>query len=510
MNIASLAKWVTLSGLALAISALVIGCQSDGDSTSNTSPTLSLESKAVTKVKQGDTAYQQPEAIALDREDGDLSDHIVVSGDRVDVHTPKTYQLRFSVQDSDNNVSELTHSVRVADFGARDSDFGTNGLVMVPNTIFGFNLSQDTNGDIFVAGTSKTYSMSLSKYNSSGIADTGFDSDGQVISDLVDSSGMASYIDADGNIYIAGNYNGPYEGYTRDRIAVWKYRLNGELDTSFGHDGTRFYMKPIYAPLTTRDMTIDRQGSIYITGEQYTLEGTNMMVLKLKANGEVDSSFGSQGLVMFDSRQNERGEAIALDSEANLYIAGYSGGAGAVWKLDSTGKPVNEFGRSGQVTFSQNSNETRVNDLTIDGNNAIYVTGNQYVGGAGNEMLLLKYDSQGNLVQDFGQQGVVAFNSDVVEESKGSTIQIALDGSLYIAGDINQNESIAVWHYDTKGQLMPHFGDQGLAIYQLDTSFSEYTRDILVDEQRHSIYVIGNTGSFKSGDRQAFVLKLTN
>lgn len=510
MNIASLAKWVTLSGLALAISALVIGCESDGDSTSNTSPTITLESEAVTKVKQGDTAYQQPEAIALDREDGDLSDHIVVSGERVDVHTPKTYRLRFSVQDSDNNVSELTHSVRVADFGARDSDFGTNGLVMVPNTIFGFSLSQETNGDIFVAGTSEAYSMSLSKYNSSGIADTGFDSDGQVISDLADSSGMASDIDADGHIYIAGNYNGHYEGYTRDRIAVWKYQPNGELDATFGDDGTRFYMKPIYAPLTTRDMTIDRQGSIYITGEQYTLEGTNMMVLKLKANGEVDSSFGSQGLVMFDSRQNERGEAIALDSEGNLYIAGYSGGAGALWKLDSTGQPVNAFGVSGQVSFSQNSNETRINDLAIDGNNAIYVTGNQYVGGSGNEMLLLKYDSQGNLVQDFGQQGVVAFNSGVVEESKGSTIQIALDGSLYIAGDINQNESIAVWHYDTKGQLMPYFGDQGLAIYPLDTSFNEYARDILLDEQGHAIYVTGNTGSFKSGDRQAFVLKLIN
>ncbi|WP_127119159.1 hypothetical protein [Thiomicrospira sp. S5] len=65
MNIASSfksAKWVLPSALALAISALVIGCQSDSDSSSNTSsntsPTLSLERQAATKVKQGDTAYQ--------------------------------------------------------------------------------------------------------------------------------------------------------------------------------------------------------------------------------------------------------------------------------------------------------------------------------------------------------------------------------------------------------------------------------------------------------------------
>jgi hypothetical protein len=32
----------------------------------------------------------------------------------------------------------------------------------------------------------------------------------------------------------------------------------------------------------------------------------------------------------------------------------------------------------------------------------------------------------------------------------------------------------------------------------------------LVDEQGHAIYVTGNTGSVKSGDQQAFVLRLIN
>jgi uncharacterized delta-60 repeat protein len=514
MNIASSfksAKWVTPLALTLAISALVFGCQSDSDSSSNTTPTLSLESKAATKVKQGDTAYQSPEATALDREDGDLSDHIVVSGERVDVYTPKTYQLSFSVQDSDNNVSELTHTVRVADFGARDSGFGTNGLVMIPNTIFGFSLSQDTHGDMFVAGISETFSMSLAKYNSSGIADSGFGADGQVISDLVDSSGMASHVDTNGAIYVAGDYGGS----SPNQIAVWKYQPNGELESQFDEDGVRFYAFPHHTWPSVNDMVVDNEGALYITGEQHSLDGSNMFVLKVNANGDVDASFGSAGLVVFNSRQNERGEAIALDSQANLYIAGYSGGAGALWKLDSTGKAVNDFGRSGQVTFSQNAQEARFNDLAIDANQAIYVTGSQYVEGLGNEMRLLKYDPQGNLVPDFGQQGVVAFNRDDVavdglEESKGSAIKVAQDGTLYIAGDINQNESIAVWHYDPQGQLMPHFGDQGLVIYPLDISFSEYAEDIWVDEQEHAIYVTGNTGSVKSGDRQAFVLKLTN
>lgn len=533
MNIASSfksTKWVMLSGLALAISALVIGCQSDSNSSSNTSsntsPTLSLKSQAATKVKQGDTTYQPPEAIALDQEDGDLSDHIVVSGDSVDVHTPNTYRLRFSVQDSDNNLSKLVHTVRVADFGARDSGFGTNGLLMEPVARFGYSLSQGTNGDIFVAGisehilaVSEPFSMGLSKYNSSGIADSGFGSDGQVISDLTDSSGKASCIDADGHIYIAGNFNGGYDGHDRveasHRVAVWKYQPNGQLDTRFGRDGVRIYEFPHHTMPSTNDMVMDDEGALYLTGEQHSLDGSNLFVLKLKSNGEVDATFGSAGLVVFNSRQNERGEAIALDSEQNLYVAGYSGGAGALWKLDNTGQPVNDFGRSGQVTFSQNAQEARFNDLAIDANQAIYVTGNQYVEGAGNQMRLLKYDSQGHLVPDFGQQGVVAFNRDDVavdglEESEGSAIKVAQDGTLYIAGDINQNESIAVWHYDTKGQLMPHFGDQGLVIYPLDISFNEYARDILVDEDGHAIYVTGYTGSFQSGGRQAFVLKLTN
>lgn len=58
---------------------------------------------------------------ASDEEDGDLTDHVVISGNNLDVATVGTYQIVYSVMDDDGNSVTLTRSVIVIPF--REGDF---------------------------------------------------------------------------------------------------------------------------------------------------------------------------------------------------------------------------------------------------------------------------------------------------------------------------------------------------------------------------------------------------
>ncbi len=80
-----------------------------------TAPQLSLlGSEAI--VLECSSAYTDPGATATDACGGDVSDRIVVGGDRVEITEPGTYEITYNVQDSAGNAAQtLTRTVTVSD-----------------------------------------------------------------------------------------------------------------------------------------------------------------------------------------------------------------------------------------------------------------------------------------------------------------------------------------------------------------------------------------------------------
>ena len=76
-------------------------------------PVITLIGDATISLTKGDV-YTEQGATASDTEDGDISSAIVIGGDTVDVDTLATYEVTYTVEDSDGNITVVTRSIEVS------------------------------------------------------------------------------------------------------------------------------------------------------------------------------------------------------------------------------------------------------------------------------------------------------------------------------------------------------------------------------------------------------------
>lgn len=76
-----------------------------------TAPDLTLEGGETITIKAGE-AYEEPGYSAVDNLDGDVTDHVTVTGD-YDIYLPGTYTITYSVTDSWGNTAEVKRTLVV-------------------------------------------------------------------------------------------------------------------------------------------------------------------------------------------------------------------------------------------------------------------------------------------------------------------------------------------------------------------------------------------------------------
>lgn len=120
----------------------------------------------------------------------------------------------------------------------------------------------------------------------------------------------ASAIDADGNLYLAGSSSGSFgeanAGF--NDVVVMKITSSGVLDTSFGINGIAQLGKVTIGSgrANQRDyaeaITLDSEGNIFIAGHTYSSLGEDhrtdrdVFVAKFNSKGELDNSFATNGV----------------------------------------------------------------------------------------------------------------------------------------------------------------------------------------------------------------------
>ncbi len=147
-------------------------------------------------------------------------------------------------------------------------------------------------------------------------------------------------LDAQGRILVAGTATKDQFSADRD-IAVARRLSLFDPDPSFlqpGLDiGRRLYNFSAAHPEwdeSVRGMVVDSYGRIYIVGTLYypnqPENPSDIAVLRLKADGEIDTTFGSSGRLILDintvlsgGKSREEGVAIALQDDRPVILADY-------------------------------------------------------------------------------------------------------------------------------------------------------------------------------------------
>ena len=294
-----------------------------------------------------------------------------------------------------------------------------------------------------------------------------------------DDYAYAMALDHSGNVCVTGQ---SYGGTTLDDYATIKYFPNG--DTVWA----RRYNGPGNSNDEAYDIAADGSDNIYVTGGSVgSGTGLDYTTIKYYANGDT----------AWVRRYNGRGDssdvatAIAVDASGNVYVTGYSSGAGTYYdyvtiKYYPNGDTVWVRRYNGPGDSADYAYDIVVNDL-----GDVYVTGYSYGGSATSaDYATIKYNPDGN------ELWVKRYNGPGDGWDEARAIALDYSGNVYVTGasvGAEQDEDWATIKYYPNGETA------WVRRYMGPSNYSDQAYAMAVDEL-NNVYVTGYSGVGSSYD----------
>jgi uncharacterized delta-60 repeat protein len=198
--------------------------------------------------------------------------------------------------------------------GALDTTFGTGGKATVDfgGDDFAFAMARQANGRILLAGRSSASGAVVARLRANGAFDPDFDGDGRVT--LPGGGSLrAVLVQPDRKIVVAGNAIGS------EMMTVTRLMPNGSPDATFDGDGTAMIDFGSLADLAG-DAVLQPDGKIVVAGS--TQATGDIAVARLNPNGSPDTTFGGDGKATVDFGIATFGNAVALQPNERIVVAG--------------------------------------------------------------------------------------------------------------------------------------------------------------------------------------------
>jgi uncharacterized delta-60 repeat protein/uncharacterized repeat protein (TIGR01451 family) len=247
----------------------------------------------------------------------------------------------------------------------------------------------------------------------------------------------------------------------------------GDLDPSFDSDGK---VTTDFDKLDNGNaIAIQSDGKIVVAGT--TNLGTDFALARYNNDGSLDTSFGSNGKVTTDFGTNDTGEAVIIQLDSKIIVAGYSGLSDnydfALARYNSDGTLDPSFGTSGKVVTNFTTRPWGDSDdvakaVVIQPDGKIVVAGTSSDKSfTSYDFALARYDSDGSLDTSFGTGGKVTTDlgsilGTVYDYGQAAVLQS--DGKIIVAGysEYSGDADFAVARYNQDGSLDTSFGTNGV------------------------------------------------
>jgi uncharacterized delta-60 repeat protein len=235
--------------------------------------------------------------------------------------------------------------------GTPDSGWGASGALQVE-----YGGAEDRARDVVVQPDQKIVTVGwggagndimVTRLTTGAVPDLSFDGDGTRVVDLGGSEqGFSVARQEDGKIVFGGiTTNGA------ESLVVGRLNENGTPDTSFDGDGIR-RLGAGFGDVG-RDVAVQPDGKILVLG----FGGVDFKLTRLKADGSVDTEFGSGGTATIDFGGADIGQSLVLLANGKIVVSGQTGGdRGAVAVLQPGGTFDTTFSGDGKVTLTSLAN----------------------------------------------------------------------------------------------------------------------------------------------------------
>lgn len=323
--------------------------------------------------------------------------------------------------------------------GQPDPTFGLYGRLILNISDFSercYDAAIDQNGNIFLAGITHNENFQIKgfiiKLFSDGQIDSSFAQNGLWVNagPEEDEEFKAMLLQSDGKILIAGRTTLMGEP---NACTLMRLHVDGTLDLEFGINGIAKATVPdSYIPEFVK---LTENGDI-ITGGFLDTDFPDVILVKFNQHGGVDSTFGSNGIVVEETDYYNPGRDLAIQSDNKILVAtGILRTPGSVdfamLRYLPNGALDNSFGQNGLVTtdFSDTSSNAFPIVLQEDGK---IILGGFSGRHRAHDFAIARYDTNGNLDHTFGNNGKVTTDFGLDDLLFLATLQS--DGKLLCAG----------------------------------------------------------------------------
>lgn len=287
-------------------------------------------------------------------------------------------------------------------------------------------------------------------------------------------------------------------------IRIAKLTSSGALDTNFATNGFSIVhsgssMNSVYP----REMMSGPSGSVYLSG--FVSGGTpSMNVYKVQANGSLDSSFATNGILNIASS----GSPIAADGSGNIYVGGRTSSTPAnasLVKYTTAGVVDTTFGTNGEVVFdiSQSNSESLSAVSAANGKIMGIVRSSAPMGMTPSfSQSAVRVDANGDLDASFGTAGIATLGTGSVSTQE---ILVLADGSALLSGmSFGMTPEWILSAIDSDGSSVGSLVTSPAKISSGSCSISQGSIAVLPS----GVYVAGSNYPSGSGSATGFMFKI--
>lgn len=344
--------------------------------------------------------------------------------------------------------SKLT-VLRYLPMGDLDTTFGNNGVFAIayrPHTNIAQAVTLQPDGKILVAGYTRNAQLPtltneeliVLRLDINGSPDSTFGTNGiTILNQSYNERPIGIRVIENGKILIAGNK-------FRENISNFlTYRLNndGTVDNSFGTSGYKevFILNNSWNYCNAMELQPD--GKILLAGEVNVLSEANFGLIRLNPDGSYDLTFSDDGKTTQNiSAQDDGAQAILLQPDGKIILGGYALTSdnkteAALTRFNPDGSLDDSFGISGMVLAQMGAEYCMIADLNLTASGNIIVAGTLNHYHTYFDLFLAKYNAEGILDENFGNQGLIFTDYDGHYDGI-SDAQISADGKIVVSGAV--------------------------------------------------------------------------
>lgn len=352
--------------------------------------------------------------------------------------------------------------------GVLDNTFGSNGITHVDaggyNDLYTSSSILLPDGRIQAAGYVQPFPnqswLAAARVDTAGSPDDTFGDGGHVVASLLTDPQQifGSVLDTDGKVLLVGSGRGD--------VLLGKLRQDGSVDTDYGDQGIT---TTDAGDLTcvARAMVLQPDGKMIIAG---TREGSVPLVARLNADASPDTAFNQTGKLVLNQWEGVTVTGVVVRPDGRIVITGNYNGGFMIGRITPDGLIDASFGANGRILVPSATAAA----LALDANGRILVGGGSILGA----FTVFRFNEDGTSDRLFGRQGKFT----LLDGGTLTALTVQTDGKIVAVGQVGDGASriFLTSRLNPNGTLDAGFDKDGVVRTDM-TQWPDYATSVAID-----------------------------